>query len=270
MINEITLALDREIPDDFIISKVAGVGMLKSEKTTSPDYITIPSRMEENRKYLSTICSAFRMSPVWYRTDDTPTYRANKLRGTEIVIDEENPLLGLRGLRRSLTFVKTFRKELEMFLSVREKHPNLNLLLPVVHDVSQVAETQKLLDDYGYNGRIGIMLEIPAAVLCINEFIDLGVDYFMVGINDLTSFTLGISRRDNSVKNSINYQHNSISFLLDYLKKIHSPQIEIAIGGEIVNNLDFYKGFEFNSLAVPYKDIYKVLEVDLVDYELQT
>jgi pyruvate,water dikinase len=259
MINEITLALDREIPDDFITSNVAGVGMLKSEKTNSPEYITIPGRMEENRNYLSNVCELFEGRPVWYRTDDTPTYRANKLKGTEKIIEEENPLLGLRGMRRSLYFEDTFRKELEMFLSVQEQNANLNLLLPVVHDTAQVKKAQDILSEYNYNGKLGIMLEIPAAVLTVNEFIDLGIQYFMVGINDLTSFTLGISRRDNSVKGYINYRHHAVEFLLDHLKKYHTDDIEIAIGGEVANNLDFYRKFEFNSIALPYKDVYKAL-----------
>ncbi len=261
MNTEIRLALDREIPEDFIISQVGGVGMVKSEKTNNPEYITIPRRMEENRTYLSTICELFNGKPVWYRTDDTPTYRANKLQGTERIIEEENPLMGLRGMRRSLYFTDTFRKELEMFLEVQERNENLNLLLPVVHDKSQVIKAQEILKDYNYKGKIGIMLEIPSAVLTVNEFIDLGVNYFMVGVNDLTSFTQGISRRDNSVKDYINYRHDAMTFLFNHLKKFHNESIEIVIGGEVADNLEYYKSFEFNAVAVPYKNIHKTMEL---------
>lgn len=260
MTNQINLALDREVPEDSIIQSTGGVGILKSEKTSNPEYITLPTRMQENRQYLSTICNLFSEKPVWYRTDDTPTYRANNLLGTEKVIVEENPLMGLRGMRRSLYFVDTFRKELEMFLEVRQQNKNLNLLLPVVHDKSQVVKVQKILGEYDYKGRLGIMLEIPAAVLMVNEFIDLGVNYFMVGVNDLTSFTLGISRRDASVKDSINYRHDAVAFLLNHLKKFHTDGIEIGIGGEVAENVDFYKSFYFNSIAVPYKNVHKILE----------
>jgi pyruvate,water dikinase len=257
--NEIRLALDREIPEDFVIKNVGGVGMVKSEKTSSPEYITIPNRMEENRVYLSKICEMFAGKPVWYRTDDTPTYRANKLQGTERIIEEENPLLGLRGMRRSLYFEDTFRKELEMFLEVQGSNKNLNLLLPVVHDKSQVIKAQEILNDYNYNGKVGIMLEIPSAVLTVNEFIDLGINYFMIGINDLTSFTQGISRRDNSVKDYINYQHPAMTYLFNHLKKYHTHDIEYVIGGEVADNLEYYKSFGFNSIAVPYKNINKAL-----------
>lgn len=259
MNNEIRLALDREIPEDFVISRVGGVGMVKSEKTNNPEYITIPRRMAENRQYLSTICQLFKDKPVWYRTDDTPTYRANKLAGTERIIEEENPLMGLRGMRRSLHFLDTFKKELEMFLEVQDTNKNLGLLLPVVHDKSQVITAQEILRDYNYQGRLGIMLEIPSAVLTVNEFIDLGVDYFMVGVNDLTSFTQGISRRDNSVKDYINYRHDAMTFLFDHLKKYHTNCIEIVIGGEVADHLDYYEAFHFNAIAVPYKNIHKTL-----------
>ncbi len=260
MNTEIRLALDRDIPEDFVINQVGGVGMVKSEKTNNPEYITIPRRMDENREYLSTICELFNGKPVWYRTDDTPTYRANKLVGAEKIIEEENPLMGLRGMRRSLYFADTFRKELEMFLEVQDSNKNLGLLLPVVHDKSQVIKAQDILKDYDYKGRLGIMLEIPSAVLTVNEFIDLGVDYFMVGVNDLTSFTQGISRRDNSVKDFINYRHDAMTFLFNHLKKYHNKSIEIVIGGEVADHLDYYKSFGFDAIAVPYKNIHKTLD----------
>lgn len=260
MNTEIRLALDREIPENFVINNVGGVGMVKSEKTNNPEYITIPTRMEENRQYLSTICDLFKGKPVWYRTDDTPTYRANKLAGAEKIIEEENPLMGLRGMRRSLYFVDTFRKELEMFLEVQSRNKNLGLLLPVVHDKSQVIKAQEILKDYNYKGRLGIMLEIPSAVLTVNEFIDLGVNYFMVGVNDLTSFTQGISRRDNSVKDFINYRHDAMTFLFNHLKKYHNNSVEIVIGGEVANNLDYYQSFGFDAIAVPYKNIHETFD----------
>ncbi len=261
MKTEIRLALDREVPEQFVINNVGGVGMVKSEKTNHPQYITIPNRMEENRAYLSTICELFQEKPVWYRTDDTPTYRANKLEGTEKIINEENPLMGLRGMRRSLHFVDTFRKELEMFLEVQTRNKNLNLLLPVVHDKSQIIEAQQILKGYNYNGKLGMMLEIPSAVLTVNEFIDLGVNYFMIGVNDLTSFTHGISRRDNSVKDHINYRHDAMTFLFNHLKKYHNDSIEIVIGGEVADNIEYYESFEFNAIAVPYKNIHNAMEL---------
>ncbi len=270
MKTEIRLALDREIPEDFVLGKVGGVGMVKSEKTNNPEYITIPRRMEENSQYLSQICELFTGKPVWYRTDDTPTYRANKLHGAEQIIEEENPLMGLRGMRRSLYFEDTFRKELEMFLEVQGRNKNLGLLLPVVHDKSQVIKAQEILKDYNYQGKLGIMLEIPSAVLTVNEFIDLGVNYFMIGVNDLTSFTQGISRRDNSVKHYINYQHDAMTYLFNHLKKYHNNSIEIVIGGEVADNMDYYESFDFNAIAVPYKNIHKTLEqAEVMNYAIQ-
>jgi len=267
MINEIRLALDREIPDEFVISHVGGVGMVKSEKTSNPEYITVPRRMEENKQYLSQICGLFPDRPVWYRTDDTPTYRANTLVGTEKVINEENPLMGLRGMRRSLYFEDTFRKELEMFLEVQERNPNLNLLLPVVHDKSQIIKAQEILREYNYKGQLGMMLEIPSAVLTVDQFIDLGLNYFMIGINDLTSFTQGISRRDSSVKDYINYRHDAMAFLFHHLKKFHTNEIEYVIGGEVGDHIDFYRQFEFNAIAVPYKNVYKAIADAGVDVQ---
>jgi methylmalonyl-CoA mutase cobalamin-binding subunit len=53
-----------------------------------------------------------------------------------------------------------------------------------------------------------------------------------------------------------------MTYLFNHLKKYHTNDIEIVIGGEVGPNLDYYKSFGFNALAVPYKNVYKALGIE--------
>jgi methylmalonyl-CoA mutase cobalamin-binding subunit len=63
------------------------------------------------------------------------------------------------------------------------------------------------------------------------------------------------------VKEFINYRHDAMTFLFNHLKKYHTESIEIVIGGEVADNLEYYESFEFDAIAVPYKNVHKALEL---------
>ena len=50
-----------------------------------------------------------------------------------------------------------------------------------------------------------------------------------------------------------------MTYLFNHLKKFHTNSIEIVIGGEVANNIDYYKSFGFNAIAVPYKNIHEAI-----------
>jgi methylmalonyl-CoA mutase cobalamin-binding subunit len=51
-----------------------------------------------------------------------------------------------------------------------------------------------------------------------------------------------------------------MTYLFNHLKKYHNDSIEIVIGGEVANNLDYYQSFGFDAIAVPYKNIHETFD----------
>jgi phosphoenolpyruvate-protein phosphotransferase/dihydroxyacetone kinase phosphotransfer subunit len=108
---------------------------------------------------------------------------------------EDNPFLGVRGLRHSLVHPDLLTAQLRAMLRVARDFP-INIMFPMVSAVDEVIAARALLDAAGPHPpdlRVGIMMEVPAAALKAAAFAPY-VDFVSVGTNDLTQYTLAAER----------------------------------------------------------------------------
>ena len=163
--------------------------------------------------------------------------------------------LGLRGIRHSLAHPALFRVQLRALLRAAHSGP-VELLLPMVTWPRELAATRQLLqqelaslqrDGIGAAlPRLGIMLEVPAAALCIDQF---RVDFFSIGSNDLTQYVLAADRDCVEFGRS-QYDHPGGNRSADPTAHIHAPvlglieraarwgldrNIEVSICGEVAS-----------------------------------
>lgn len=254
---KITFELEREIPAKRFVDMFDGVGMIKSERSTSDYYISSPQGLQERTKYLQSVCNAFEEKEVWYRVYDAQTSWVNKLTGCEEVIEESNPLMGIRGIRRAILFPETFKREAGMIEQLRGLYPSLHLLVPFVHHPKQMRIIKASLSEIGYTGKIGMMAELPASIVCIDDFLDVGLDYVVVGTNDLHDFTYGLCRKDDSkLRIHRDPSYKAIKRMLEPMLHNKRENVEYAFGGEIdLERLLQFVGMGFDTIVVPYKNI---------------
>ncbi len=201
-----------EIADRVAERDVDGVGLLRAEFIIArlgehPRHFIDSGRQDEYVRRLSDgmrkIAAPFDPRPVVYRATDFKTNEYANLTGGDVYEPvEENPMIGYRGAARYIREPDLFELELRALELVRAEHPNLHLMIPFVRTPDEMAQVVRQIDDYGLARNAGepggfqlwMMVEVPANVMLLDEFIDCGLDGVSIGSNDLTQLTLGIDR----------------------------------------------------------------------------
>lgn len=222
---------EKELARDISKRHVDGIGLLRAEFMIA-GIGTHPKKMIEDGKSqefidklaadLEVFCKAFHPRPVVYRATDFKTNEYRALKGGEKYEPEEsNPMLGFRGAYRYIKTPEVFNLELEAIKKVRNKMglKNLNLMIPFVSTVDELIEIKKLVAASGlYRSsqfKLWMMVEIPANVILLEQFIDVGLDGVSIGSNDLTMLILGIDRDNSEVAPNFDERNPAVLWALE-------------------------------------------------------
>lgn len=145
------------------------------------------------------IAAAFAPRPVVYRATD---FRSNEFRnltgGQDYEPVEHNPMIGYRGCYRYIKDPELFTLELAALADVRERHPNVHLMIPFVRTRWELEQCLEFVDGSRLGAQRGlqrwVMAEVPSVVHWLPEYIAMGVDGVSIGSNDLTQLILGVDR----------------------------------------------------------------------------
>lgn len=132
---------------------------------------------------------------------------------------EDNPALGYRAIRICLTRKEIFKTQLRALYRA-SVFGNLGIMFPMIISTDEVKEIKELIEEvkkeldesgieYSDSVEIGIMIETPAAVMISDELAQM-VDFFSVGTNDLTQYTLAIDRQNPELDKFYNPHHEAV------------------------------------------------------------
>jgi multiphosphoryl transfer protein len=170
-----------------------GCGLLRTEFLFL-ERETPPSEAEQHADY-QRLAETLRGKPMAVRTLDVG---GDKPIPYLPIPAEENPALGLRGVRTSLWQPDLLRQQLRAILGVRP-YGQCRILLPMITDVAEIRAVRGMIDEASAEiGRrepieVGVMIETPASAL-MAESIAAEADFFSIGTNDLTQYTLAMDR----------------------------------------------------------------------------
>ncbi len=238
-----------ELAADIAARHVDGVGLFRAEFMMAEIGIHPKKLIEQGKQKIFVeklvegmrqMCQAFDPRPVVYRGSDFKTNEYRNLKGGEAYEPkEENPMIGYRGAFRYITDPKTFRLELEAIKIVRNKYglKNIWLMVPFVRTVSELERVKKLVQEHGLHRsnsfRLWMMVEIPANVILLDEFIKVGIDGVSIGSNDLTQLTLGVDRDNAEVASEFDERNEAVvRSLVQIVKTCHKAGITASICGQ--------------------------------------
>lgn len=231
-----------------LLHDAGGIGLFRSEFLYL-DREDFPTEEEQFQVY-KTVLQSMGGKKVVIRTLDIG---ADKQVGYFGLDGEENPAMGMRAIRICLSRPEIFRPQLRALIRA-SVFGNLAVMFPMITSVtevenilSQVAEVKKELKKeklpFSEEIEFGIMIETPAAAIISDRLAPL-VDFFSVGTNDLTQYTLALDRQNRSLSHFFDPHHEAVFRLIEFAtESAHRHGKWIGICGELASDLSLTERF---------------------------
>ena len=220
-----------------LANDAAGIGLFRSEFL----YLEADNYPDEEAQFQAykTVAENMAGKKVIVRTLDIG---ADKQVDYFNLAHEENPAMGYRAIRICLDRRDIFRTQLRALLRA-SAYGNIGIMYPMIISVDEVKEIKKIVEsikaeltekgiEYGEVEQ-GIMIETPAAVM-ISDLLAEEVDFFSIGTNDLTQYTLAIDRQNSKLDNIYDSHHPAVLRMIQKtIENGHKAGCWVGICGEL-------------------------------------
>lgn len=231
-----------------LLNDAEGIGLFRSEflYLESKDYPTEEMQFSAYKRVLESMAG----KKVIIRTLDIG---ADKQVGYFKLKKEENPALGCRAIRLCLTRPEVFKTQLRALFRA-SVYGNLGIMFPMITSTAELEKILAICDEvkaelkndgilYSETIEIGIMIETPAAAVISDRLAPM-VDFFSVGTNDLTQYTLACDRQNPDVEPFVDTHHEAVLRLIEMsAENAHRNGAWIGICGELAADTSLTESF---------------------------
>lgn len=220
--------------DSFSHDFLNSIGLFRSEFIYL-DRSSVPTT-EEQKEILEKIQKKF-SGTITYRTLDIGGDKQVDYLSLPV---EENPFLGVRGIRLSLQIEELFKTQIESILTSKDAE-RVKVMFPMISTIEDFLKSKKIIVDIAKKlnknvPEIGIMIETPSSTILAEDFSE-HVDFFSIGTNDLTQYIMAADRGN---PNLIEYQDSLHPAILRVLESVFSiggeANKEVSVCGEMASD----------------------------------
>lgn len=198
---------------------------------------------------------------------DARTDEFRNLEGGEEEPEEDNPMLGWHGIRRSLDEPELLKAE---FTAIKKLHEegldNVHIMLPFIISVDEFRKAKEIAKEIlPETAKLGIMVETASAALLMEDFCKEGIAFASIGSNDLTQSVLCVDRNNARISNLYSEFHPAVLKLMEHtIKTCNQYDVESSICGESGSNPEMAKqlvNFGIRSISCNMDAIDKIRKV---------
>ena len=244
-----------EVAERAASTNADGVGLVRIEFIIAqggihPLQYIKEGKHEEYTKLLAEntekIASAFKEKPVWIRTSDIRSDEYKGLKGSENE-DEDNPMLGMHGIRKSLHEIEILKAEFRAVKLLHDKgYKNVGVMIPFLISVDELKKSKQIMREIGLEPcrdiEFGVMIETPAACMIIDSLCKEGISFISFGTNDLTQLVLGVDRNNENLSDLYDEMHPAVLRLLkQVIETCRQHNIKTSICGQAASRPEMVK-----------------------------
>lgn len=239
----------REDIERVLRSDAGGIGLFRSEFIYMENGKKLPGEEQQYQTY-KLAAEAMGMKRVVIRTADLG---GDKLIKAMDFSDEKNGAMGMRGIRISLEKPEIFKTQIRAILRA-SAHGNIAIMFPMISSLEEVKKAKAVVESvkkelaeekipFDDAIQIGVMIETPAAVLLSGELARI-VDFFSIGTNDLTQFTLGMARDNEKLEPYYDTHHPALLKMIRIVtNNVHLEEKTISVCGDLAADLSMTEFF---------------------------